>query len=316
MFDRFPIVYAVTVLGSVLLLPLTTQAQIDNWYRVELIIFSYPAGDTLEQWEATPDLAYPQATRFLILPGEQPGDASSAEPTTSTLTEPSGSTQVVDTSLAPPTQRTPFATLPSVEREFTSKADTMQRSGRYRILFHEAWLQPMTSQTEALPIVLDRSGDGGQWPELQGSIAVYVSGDLYLETNLWLNTQGEYLHSAWRMPPPPLGPPSMGRKVPIQTLAAGAAAPPLGQQPDSPSAGAGLTASGVTQAPAYPYRHAVVLQQTHRMRSGEVNYLDHPMLGVVAKITSMSEVERQTTAEPETEAATPPAPALKAEPPT
>ena len=51
----------------------------------------------------------------------------------------------------------------------------------------------MTDQANALPIVLDRSGDGGAWPELQGTIKLYVARYLYLETNLWLNTRGEYL---------------------------------------------------------------------------------------------------------------------------
>ena len=41
-------------------------------------------------------------------------------------------------------------------------------------------------------------------------------------------------------------------------------------------------------APVYPYRHAVLLQQTRRMRSGEVNYIDHPMLGAIIKFTPVT----------------------------
>ena len=64
----------------------------------------------------------------------------------------------------------------------------MQRSGRYRNLFHKVWTQPIGSQSEAIPIVLDQSGDDEYWPALQGTITLYVSRYLYLETNLWLNT--------------------------------------------------------------------------------------------------------------------------------
>ena len=130
-----------------------------------------------------------------------------------------------------------------------------------------------------MPIVLDRSGDGGPWPTLQGTITLYLASDLNLETNLWLNTQGEYLNSAWRMPPPPLGPPSSAREMPLQ---------PASEAQDTAAPGS-----------AYPFRHAVLLQQTRHMRSGDVLYIDHPMLGVVAKITALNEIGPETTAQPE-----------------
>jgi hypothetical protein len=110
--------------------------------------------------------------------------------------------------------------------------------------------------------------------------------DLYLETNLWLNTQGEYLHSAWRMPPPPVGPRSI----------------------ESPSA------ISEQQDRAYPYRHAVLIKQTRHMRSGEVTYIDHPMMGVVVKITALSGAVPETTLQPE--ANVPQKPGPKAIPPT
>jgi len=37
--------------------------------------------------------------------------------------------------------------------------------------------------------------------------------------------------------------------------------------------------------PTYPFRHAIVHRQSRRMRSGETHYLDHPVLGVVIRIT-------------------------------
>ena len=65
-----------------------------------------------------------------------------------------------------------FRIEPGSTQEFRGKAAYMQRSGRYRILFHEAWIQPIGGQSQALPIVIDRSGDGGPWPELQGTIKI------------------------------------------------------------------------------------------------------------------------------------------------
>ncbi len=40
--------------------------------------------------------------------------------------------------------------------------------------------------------------------------------------------------------------------------------------------------------PVYPYRHAVLLDQTRRMRSNETHYIDHPLLGVVIKFTPIT----------------------------
>jgi hypothetical protein len=37
--------------------------------------------------------------------------------------------------------------------------------------------------------------------------------------------------------------------------------------------------------PNYAWRHAVLLQQKRRMRGGELHYIDHPMLGVLIKVT-------------------------------
>lgn len=257
---------------GMLLVANASRVHAEALYRVELMVFAYPAGGASEQWEALPKLAYPEPARFLIDPAHQRG-----------VTGPVG-TQVgvpstVGTSSAPGSDSLSdaYALLPAAERELGAAAASMRGSGRYRILFHQAWVQPLPGQSAAVPIVLDSSGEGGAWPELQGTITLYQAGDYMLETNLWLNTRGEYLPGTWRMPPPPRGPRS------------GAAADAPTQVTASQSGGtAGFSGeSPAVTATDYPYRHAVLLQQTRSMRGGEVYYIDHPLLGVVAKITSL-----------------------------
>jgi len=183
-----------------------------------------------------------------------------------------------------------FTTLPEAERLLAGKAAAMQGSGRYRILFHEAWWQPIYSQAESVPIVLDRSGDGGAWPALQGSIKLYLASYVYLETNLWLNTQGEYLPGSWRMPAPPLAPiskaPASVLPAPVQYVGQPAAAPTQAPAMNSASGNREL-GMGENAGPDYPFRHAVLLQQTRRIPSGEIAYVDHPLLAVLVQITPL-----------------------------
>ncbi len=206
----------------------------------------------------------------------------------------------------------PFTIRRSGELEFRGKAAYMQRTGRFRTLFHQTWLQPMASAEETLPIIVDRSGDIQDWPLLQGSVKLYVSRYLHLETNLWLNTQGQYFTENWRIPAPPLSPASLILVTPPPAFEFDMD-PAMETEPGLPNAamsadqpenrlgldaddfdGVGIDSSGVEMLepeelePEYPWRHAVLMQQKRRMRSNEVHYIDHPMLGVVIKITPLS----------------------------
>jgi hypothetical protein len=353
-------------------------AQDQRWFRVELLVFAneskaQPVGAaTAEQWDATPTLAYPVASRFLVdpaqvagnkaefggdsvldeygrqiitiltepLPGSgqavapvpTPAPARAPAPLTPVYSEPVAAASRPDAEqpgveqpmTAPPSLPRPFVLLPRGYQEFSGKAALMQRGGRYSILFHETWVQPVAPEASSLPIVLDHSGDTQQWPRLQGTIKLSLSRYLQLETNLWLNTAGEYLPGTWRMPQPPFGPPSLIiEEEQIVDVAAAMAEMPAAMAPGDDAAAAlattdaagnmilaeaaatpdaGLPAAvgpetsevpeavevAESAAPVYPYRHAVLLEQARRMRSGEVHYIDHPMLGLIIKFTPVT----------------------------
>ena len=315
--------------------PLSLAQEDARWFRVELLVFSQQGADSGEQWDPTPTLGYPGAARFLVRPGlvkenlglyhadsvidsygRQILTERAPQETSAGDIAPAGGEPVAalpalpaDPNVPQPGQPesealypTPFVALPAAQQEFRGKAAYMQRSGRYRVLFHETWAQPVPPREQALPLILDRSGDTGQWPELQGSVRIHLSRYLHLETNLWLNTNGDYLTGEWRMPPPPLGPPSLvveplpaEEEDPQQGFGEQWMAPP--EEPDASGNDALLPAElEEDTGPIYPYRHAVLLQQQRRMRSDEVHYLDHPKLGLVIKFLPLGEEELEELA--------------------
>ncbi len=329
------------ILAPWLLGAVTALAEEERWYRVELLIFSQDsqAARDSEAWEPTPVLQYPENGRFLVdvdavdelasqydgsselnALGHQTITITPPEPTTDiskfetlpTSTSAEGAQTPAELSGPPPetnlleataTTPTPYQVLPHSELEFRGKAAYMQRTGRYHTLFHETWVQPMFSESETTPIIIDRSGDTETWPELQGSVKLYLSRYLHIETNLWLNTDGSYLPGQWKMPPPPLSPnsvtiiyppepvPDPNEAVLIEVLPVIDSMMDVGEEEEM---------EAVLLAPVYPWRHAILLQRERRMRSTEVHYIDHPVMGVVVKISPLSKEELQERADFET----------------
>ena len=310
-----------------------------RWYKVELLVFANQSSGAAqaEQWEATPRLDYPERARFLI--DEELYARRAADFKADSRTDPLGRQVLSDRGeyqlaggAAPgqeqaqdgPALPQPWLSLPPEQREFRDKARRMDRGGRYRVLYHESWVQPMQEEALAVPMALDRSGDEGTWPQLQGSIKLHLSRYLHLQADLWLNTTGDYLPGNWQMPAPPLGPVSLvgdeldgfeEQLLAMQEAAAPArpVAPAATPYPGPTSASQGTPIPGLPTGlpdangdpygepagmnavveledpgPVYPWRHAVVLQQNRRMRSNEVHYIDHPMLGMLIKLTPMA----------------------------
>lgn len=279
MLDRYLLYLSRALLGALVFWTFTAQAQVDTRFRVELLVFSTPSGSTAEQWDATPELAYPQNAQYLQAevpvttpaPVETPPSVDAVAPTAST------------TPAAAPVSTTVYALLPASQRELDAQAAALQRSGRYHVLFHEAWSQPISSQAATASIIMDKSAGGGPWPDLQGTVKVYQADAMYIDTNLWLNTSGDYLPGTWRMPAPPRAPAAEAIE---STPPAGPLSSPALATDVLPAPGSGTPAEA---APVdYPYRHAVLLKQSRKLRLGQLNYIDHPLLGVLLKVTPLT----------------------------
>ncbi len=222
---------------------------------------------------------------------------------------------------APPPLPPAFTRLPTR----ALPAYRLVRDSGYEVLWHEAWVQPLAAQDEAVPLLLDRAGDPDRapWPRLQGSVRLYLSRYLHLETALWLNTEGSYLPDGWRAEAPPLAPPSLvlepaplPRRDPAEALLAGEPRRPDGRLADGRRAWDGppaarefddRTGAALADDPnappdpdaaaVWPWRHSVVLEARRRMRSGETHYLDHPLFGVVVRLEPLDAAALETLGE-------------------
>lgn len=263
---------------------------------------------------ATPfdDVVRPDS--LLVPPSEEPSPA---------IADPNAPEAAVDT----PEDATPVPELPTQllvqpyqlldhsEHEFSEQARTLRRRGQ-RILFHGSWWSRLDGEDESLPLVLDHSADPdvGAWPDLQGAIHLYRSRYLHIKLDLWLNTLGNYLPVGWQIEAPPRPRPSL-----IARTRAGQALTPWSDPEITDPAALFLSPvppftetdpSDSTVAPpeeeldeGFPWRHAIVHRQSRRMRSGEIHYLDHPVIGVIVRVVPAGD-ETVPLVSPQDEAAT------------
>lgn len=143
-----------------------------------------------------------------------------------------------------------FSLLAPNERLLNPHAATVSKGG-YSLLYHQAWRQMIYGRKTHIAINGGKTFNGHQ--ELEGSIALSVGQYLRIQTNLWL-TQfvpvGSNVTETWPKLPPQ---PNMANN------------------------------EGETNQD-YLIKRIVKLNQERSMRSNEIHYIDHPLLGIIVKI--------------------------------
>lgn len=248
----------------------TTEPEKEElWYQVEVFIFANdnPTAGYPEIWPEQVELAYPKRILQLSDPGE-----SAIEPTAE-MTPPLLSNEAVA-----PIGRTeePFTLLEEDKMELRQIAARIARQKDFRTLFHKAWRQPASGREES-ESVLVRGGDRyGDHRELEGWINLSVERYLHFKTDLWLSTFKSTAGLDY-LPWPKLP------RMPVTSIF---------QQRDNPTQGfaasdwsnRGADNSFFTLRPnPYMVDTTVVLRQSRRMRSGELHYIDHPLMGILVK---------------------------------
>jgi len=199
-----------------------------------------------------------------------------------------------------------FTPLPQSERKLGPDAYSLNRTGVYKALFHKAWLQPGLAPAKAPWINIDISDDN---TALSGSLRVYLSSYLHLESNLWhvnyasqFQSQGaealsiEPLNNEGLSESSPLDPTTAialphaeitpWPRPPIPVLSTQANSTTNINEDDTPATDNVITPENSPFNPMpRKIEDIILLKQASRLKLNKLHYFDHPKMGLLLKIT-------------------------------
>jgi hypothetical protein len=159
------------------------------------------------------------------------------------------------------------------ELSLHSEKKRLSNSGAYRVLFHEGWMQPVRHTQNPRPIRITGGNilDNGMY-ELDGHIAVGRGTYLHFRPNLFLSKQLTADQTAMLK--------QASSNPPINETEENSAASLLTMQASS-DAESSLDQNILMDIPEIL---TVNLDQARRMKSKELHFIDHPLMGILVEI--------------------------------
>lgn len=184
-----------------------------------------------------------------------------------------------------PDQEQPFMFLPEDQHQLSAIAARISRQNDFRLLFHQRWNQPMVDRQQASHLLIRAGQQFDSHFELEGSIKLSVERYLHLDTDLWLSRfidKNQITTSPWpKLPTVPL---SFDLTPANNDVGSLAAASPLSQFNHRL-----LDEFLLADQQLFSVERTVTMRQHRRMRSQEIHYIDHPLMGILLKIVRYDE---------------------------
>lgn len=225
----------------------------EDWYQVELIVFSQQDLYQNEQHPTNITLEYPE--NWQRLESEASTSADNLRPAEQSL-------------------------IPLETKDFSLGPDeyTLNRAAGYRVLTHIAWRQPALGQAQSPWIIVSGGHRHGNHHELEGSIRLVVTRYLHIQADLWKTSFASTSGTGGALPGNPNRPGSWPQ-LPVK--------PWLAALPVSGDATPVTTI--VTNSPTDqrhpPIKKIVVLNQSEQVDLNKPTYLDHPEMGILVLVT-------------------------------
>ena len=281
-----------------------------KWYQIEVFIFAYQeaAESNTEVWPKELGLKYPQrivelkkAAQTEVLLNDWSGNniETAEETTVENTAENTAETIIEATAQAPlpepllvTLQEQPFTLLAQEQLSFTEIKQKLLRQKDLRQLFHGAWRQPIGKRNDSESLLIRGGDQFDNHFELEGSISLGLERYLHITTDLWLST---FVSNASRMENPwPVLP-----KAPIASSANAGVAQTnkttediFNQTNAGTSSGTIFINNNDMENPfldlagnQFAVDQTVTMRQSRRMRSNELHYIDHPLMGLLVRIT-------------------------------
>jgi hypothetical protein len=257
------------------------ETEQQRWYKIELFVFANKASDAgnEEHWPEQLDLNYPDKLVELIFdePASMLGEAGTENNEEITET----------TEFEEPVQETgpvTYKVLEDEQRLLNRHVKKLLSTGQHRLLFHQAWLQELNDRQQAESILIEGGEQYDNHFELEGYVTISVERYLHIHSNLWLSSFVSTLgmeQAPWsKLPIPPT-------RLKTQQQQQQLIAEELGLQPINLDSGLFANDDNPFQLlfdKQYTVERTVVMQQHRRMRSQELHYIDHPLMGLLIKI--------------------------------
>jgi len=244
----------------VLLTLLTFGVQANPWYRVEVMLVAYQDEEVIDH-ELWPDALDAEPPSAVIYEQHQAARDSYDWWLEARSTAEQKALAEFDFSQRPVADF-PRPLTQLQHKLFASKADTINRRRDMQVIWHQAWVEPIQSEDNAIRHPIDVAIRDQLNIQLRGTLQLHVSRYLHINTDLVMQ------HYALEETPE------------LAALSLPASGNLKADYRSGLLEGAELS---LTEPQAAPIRSARI-QQSRRMRSNELHYVDHPMLGLVVKV--------------------------------
>ena len=250
---RFSVVLACTLL----LCSLSLQAA--PWYRVEVMLVAY------QNEQLIGDEVFPLSLQLPVTEARKPDLRWWHQPTVNRYNAllsgfGFGRIPVAAWDL-------PFQALPNLQLQ--AEARRIQQQRDMKVIWHQAWVEPIQEQEQAVVHPLDIRLSDQLDIHLSGSFSLHRSRFLHLTTDLVV----QHYQPAPLVLPEDLQPVLNSARSDYRTDLLTQAA---------------IASSAAEETALLPLR-AARIQQSRRMRSGELHYIDHPLLGIVVKVVPVTD---------------------------
>ena len=173
-----------------------------------------------------------------------------------------------------------FSAMETSELKFNNYVQRLSKQNNIRVLYHKSWHQPVNDKTIARPLFIQAGNIFDNQYELEGTLKFSVSRYLHVDSDLVFSTfsENEPLLSGWWLNE---AQPEKQNDSPYTLEAQELVKQTAGF---TPLPGAEINLSQQRPFTQFIKIRQVQLKQSRRMRSGELHYLDHPIIGLLVKL--------------------------------